>query len=582
MPNADAPPSALSGAEVRALQLEQILGGFGDGVCAFDHAWRFTYCNRAAEAYAGRAHEDMLGRIYWEVVPSALGSPLEAPFRKAMAERITIELEVASPLRPDAFVAVRAFPIDGGLAISFADITERRERLQRERDQAQRLELALSASGLGDWNWDPVTDLVTLSERAAAIFGIPHGPVMTWAQILDQVNPEDTAAMRAVVEHAFTDGSGYEIEYRITPPGSAGEIWVSSNARVEYGEDGRPIGLQGVVGDITRRKAQEAELRESEARFRAMANSAPALVWMTTAEGPIEFVNQAFADYAGKPVDELHGGAVWFDLLHPEDLPEVLRRRAESQQGGPDPYWNEARLRHFSGEWRWMRSSLRPRFDPANGAFQGYVGIAMDVTEIRAAEARQQLLINELNHRVKNTLATIQSIAHQTFREGTVTRTARALFTERLLALSTAHNVLTRENWESAELGDIVAEAVRPYDEPRAPRIRIEGAVARVAPHVALALSMAFHELATNATKYGALSVPEGRVALAWSIRADGRAAEIIWRESDGPPVAAPAAKGFGSRLLGHGLAAELGQPAALGFAPQGLVCTLTAPLAEG
>jgi PAS domain S-box-containing protein len=302
---------------------------------------------------------------------------------------------------------------------------------------------------------------------------------------------------------------------------------------------------------------------------------------MTTAEGPIEFVNQAFADYAGKPVEALNGGAVWFELLHPDDMADVIRRRTEALTSR-EPYWNEARFRHFSGEWRWMRSSLRPRFDPADGAFQGYVGIAMDMTDIRAAEARQQLLINELNHRVKNTLATIQSIAHQTLREGMVTRTARALFTERLLALSNAHNVLTRENWESAELADIVAEAVRPYDEPRAPRILIEGSVARVAPHVALALSMAFHELATNATKHGALSTPRGRVALSWSIHMDGRAVEIVWREAGGPPVEAPARKGFGSRLLAQGLTAELGQPAALVFAPEGVTCTVTAPLAEG
>jgi PAS domain S-box-containing protein len=566
----------------RERQLEQILDGFGDGFCAFDRDWRITYCNRAAEVYAGMTREAALGRIYWDAVPSALGSAFETAFRKAMAERTSVELEVPSAIRPGGFVAVRAFPIDGGLGISFGDITGRRLREQRERDQAQRLELALSASGLGDWSWDPATDVVTLSPRAAAIFGIPPGALMTWSQILTRVNPEDMVMARRAIEAAFAGRSGYEIEYRITPPGRDSEIWVMSRAQAEYGEDGEgaPLGLQGVVGDISRRKAQEAELRQSEARFRVMADSAPAPVWMTTAEGPIEFANQAFSEFAGIPTEQLVGD-IWAELLHPDDILNVATVRAKAAEG-PDPYWVETRVRHASGQWRWMRTSSRPRFDPADGTFQGYVGIAMDMTEIRAAEQHQELLINELNHRVKNTLATIQSIAHQTLKEGTVTRAARGLFTERLMALSTAHNVLTRENWESAELTDIIAEAVRPYDEAETPRIRITGPAVRVTPHIALALSMAFHELATNATKYGALSVPAGWVALSWSRHPERAAVDVVWRETGGPTVGPPTGKGFGSRLLGQGLTAELGQAAALTFDPAGLVCTFTAPLAEG
>ena len=558
-------------------RIGQILDGFGDGFVAFDQDWRVTYCNRAAEAHSGITREQVLGRIYWEVAPALVDSPLEAAFRRAMTEGVTVEVEIPSLFRPDSFLALRAFPIDGGVAISFADITERRQREQREREQAQRLELALTASGLGDWSWDPATDLVTLSCRAAVIFGIPPGAMMTWAEILALVNPEDAAALADAVDGALAGRTGYEIEYRITPPGRDAEIWVMSRAQAEFAEDGAPRSLQGVVGDITRRKAQEAELRESEARFRIMADSAPAPVWMTTADGPIEFVNQAFAEFAGRPPGELMGD-VWGEILHPDDIMAVVAERSKAVEG-PHPYSVEARVRHAGGEWRWMRTSSRPRFDAA-GRFEGYVGIAMDMTGVRAAEERQQLLINELNHRVKNTLATVQSIARQTLRDGVPSDVGRAHFTERLLALSTVHNVLTRENWESVELADIAAEAVRPYDEAQAPRIRIEGPAARLTPTTALALSMAFHELATNATKYGALSVPRGRVNLSWSSGSEGLV-QIVWRETGGPPVTPPAAKGFGSRLLGQGLAAEIGRPAVLVYEAAGLVCTLTAPLAD-
>ncbi len=560
-------------------QIEQILEGFGDGFCAFDHDWRITYCNRAAQTQAGISRAQAQGRIVWEAIPALAGGALEAACRRAKEQQAEVRFEAPSVLRPDLFLAFRVFPIDGGLAVTFGDVTERRRREQREREQALHLELALAASGLGDWSWDAATDQVTLSDRAAAIFGMAPGVVLTWSQILTRVNSQDVARATGAAEAAVAGRTEYEVEYRVTPRIGEAEVWLTLRAQPHYAEDGTPLGLRGVVGDITRRKAQEAELRESEARFRAMANSAPAPVWVTSADGPIEFVNEAFAEYAGKPADQLTGSGVWFELLHPEDIVDVQRERAKAIEG-PHPWSIESRVRHASGEWRWMRTTSRPRFDAA-GRFEGYVGLGIDVTDIRAAEERQQLLINELNHRVKNTLATVQSIARQTLRDGVSGRVARAHFTDRLLALSTAHNVLTRENWESAELADIAAEAVRPYDDPETPRITLEGPPARVAPSVAVALSMAFHELATIATKSGALSVAAGRVALVWTLCADGRGVDIVWRETGGPPVTPPKEKGFGSRLLGQGLTAEIGRAARLAYDPDGLVCTLTAPTAE-
>jgi PAS domain S-box-containing protein len=334
--------------------------------------------------------------------------------------------------------------------------------------------------------------------------------------------------------------------------------------------------LQGVVGDISARKAQEARLRESEARFRAMADSAPAPVWVTSAAGPIEFVNKAFLEFSGKPATELLGDG-WIGLLHPDDIAGVAERRAKARERS-EPYEFEARFKAAGGEWCWMHASSRPRFDEA-GAFQGYVGLAVDVTETRAAQVSQQLLINELNHRVKNTLSTVQSIARQTMREGLITRSAREAFTDRLLALSSAHNVLTQQAWESADLAEIIAEAVRPYDEPSRPRVLAEGPPARVAPRVALAVSMAIHELATNATKHGSLSADSGTVSLSWRRCADRRTLEILWVESGGPPVRSPERRGFGSRLLVQGLAADLGKPAVLTFGEQGLSCVLLVPV---
>jgi two-component sensor histidine kinase len=227
-----------------------------------------------------------------------------------------------------------------------------------------------------------------------------------------------------------------------------------------------------------------------------------------------------------------------------------------------------------------MLSRATPRVE-ADGQVVGMIGVMVDITDVRRAETHQRLLINELNHRVKNTLATVQSVVRQTVRgEGSVAE-IRETLTARLLALSAAHDVLTRENWEGAGLREVVDQAVRHYEPTGAPRFVVTGPPVRLPPKVALAISMALHELATNAVKHGALSCEGGRVEIGWSPGAAGEEAGLVleWRERDGPPVSPPKSTGFGSRLLKHGLAIEMGWPAELIFAPEGLKAILRARL---
>jgi two-component sensor histidine kinase len=191
--------------------------------------------------------------------------------------------------------------------------------------------------------------------------------------------------------------------------------------------------------------------------------------------------------------------------------------------------------------------------------------------------ARQGLLNNELNHRVKNTLASVQSIAVQTFGKDDSARAARRVFEDRLLALSRAHDVLTRTAWTAADLGEVVDRAMAPFADRG--QITWQGPEIPLASQPAIAISMALHELATNAMKYGALSVPAGRVAIAWE-HPDARL-RLHWRETGGPPVEPPAHEGFGLRLLKRGLAGELGGSVEMTFAHSGLVCDIDAPLRD-
>jgi len=192
------------------------------------------------------------------------------------------------------------------------------------------------------------------------------------------------------------------------------------------------------------------------------------------------------------------------------------------------------------------------------------------------AEQRQRLLINELNHRVKNTLATVQAIAFQTLKGEMPLAEARGRFEARLMALSRAHSLLTAQNWEGASLSRVVADSTE-YLAGEHGRFEISGEEVRLAPRATLALALAFHELSTNAAKYGALSSDGGTVSISWTV-AEG-ALRILWKESGGPPVAEPALRGFGSRLIERGLAGDLGGTAALAFEPDGLRCTIEAAI---
>jgi PAS domain S-box-containing protein len=346
-----------------------------------------------------------------------------------------------------------------------------------------------------------------------------------------------------------------------------------------FGESDSSVFL-GFIRDISDRFAVHAQLAASESRFRAMADSAPAPVWMTSAEGGITFANEAFAEFAGVEAEALLGDA-WIHMIHPDDIMGVGAKRAAARGApeGPRAYGFEARFLCGDGAYRWMVANARPQIDD-RGQFQGYIGMAMDMTETKAAEARQRLLINELNHRVKNTLASIQSIVRQTLRPDETPLQVRERLIERLLAMSAAHDVLTRESWEGAGLEEIVLQGVNPFIDDQDPgRITIAGPSLRVGASTALSLALAMHELSTNAVKYGALSTATGTVSIAWE-RGDDDQANLIWTERGGPPVATPSRKGFGTRLLDRGLAADLGGQPKLTFAVEGVRAVLPVRLA--
>jgi two-component system, chemotaxis family, CheB/CheR fusion protein len=213
-----------------------------------------------------------------------------------------------------------------------------------------------------------------------------------------------------------------------------------------------------------------------------------------------------------------------------------------------------------------------------DGKIIGVSKVLRDVSERQRAEKHREFLMTELDHRVKNTLASVQSIAMQTARHAASIEEFREAFDRRLMALAQTHNLLSQSHWTTASLRQILTPELLPYGQPR---FTISGDDVFLSPKQALALALGFHELATNAAKYGALSVPEGKVEVSWDVSPfeNRPILELRWAESAGPVVEKPRNRGFGSRLIERGLRSELDAQVALEFDPEGVRCVMRIPL---
>ena len=332
--------------------------------------------------------------------------------------------------------------------------------------------------------------------------------------------------------------------------------------------------------DLARARRNAANiLRESEARFRNMADYAPVMVWMTDADGSCTFLSKSWYEFTGQ-TPETGLGFGWLDATHPEDRLAAERAFRESN-ANIAVFSVEYRLRRHDGEYRWALDSARPRL-AGDGTFLGYIGSVIDIHDRWKAEEHRKLLLDELNHRVKNTLAVIQGVAKQTFKPNTNIVEARAAFDGRLAALASAHSLLTRGQWQRTPLNELADEALRASGADRS-RFRVSGPDIMLEPKQALSIAMAMHELVSNAVKYGALSHEAGFVELSWR-RIDGAdpQLELVWRERGGPAVKPPASRGFGSTMIERALAHELQGVARLDFQPDGVECVIRAPLRWG
>src|SRR5437763_7191246 len=277
------------------------------------------------------------------------------------------------------------------LALS-AGMAERGRAEEALRESEARINIATNAANLGLWLWNIRDDELWVTEKWRRLFGFAESEPVNFGQLLQVVHPEDRERMKQTVQAMLEHGGGgeHESEYRITRPD--GSIrWIAGYGGVELDDRGKPAFARGVSRDITKRKIAEDALRESEERFRTVANAAPVMIWMSGTDKACTFFNKGWLDFTGRKLEQELGNG-WADGVHREDFDrwrDIYGNSFDARQ----PFTMEYRLRRNDGEYRWVLDSGTPRFAP-NGTFLGYIGSCIDITERKRGEEKLRLVLD--------------------------------------------------------------------------------------------------------------------------------------------------------------------------------------------
>jgi len=460
------------------------------------------------------------------------------------------------------------------------DVTELREAEAAKRDSEERLAATYNAATIGIAEADADGRLLRVNDAICKMLGRSREQLLSMT-FFDYTQPQDAEEDRARYARLVAgELDSYVLRKRASRPDGT-TIYLDIHSSSVTNERGFRYGVR-VIQDVTVAKHLEDRLRESERHLRNLLEAMPAAVYTTDAEGHITFFNRAAVEMAGQTPQPGDLWCVTWRLFHPDGtpLPHDQCPMAIALKEDRPVRGAEAIAERPDGTRVPFIPYPTPLHD-ADGKLIGAINMLVDITERKQAENRQKTLIDELNHRVKNTLATVQSLAAQTARHATSADDLYRRLEARLLALSRAHDLLTQRHWEDAPLDLLVREVLFPISSDAAERVQIEGNSLDVSTRVALNLTMVLNELATNAAKYGALSTHQGCVSVRWekAPRQDGTSLVLEWREAGGPAVAPPMTRGLGSRLMERCIERDLGGTFALSFAPEGVACRISIPL---
>ena len=539
--------------------------------------------NDAYAAIAGHRHPDMLGRPAHEAWPEFsefLREVIDKVLGGASVSYRSKNLTANFDLGPRNFWFDLDFsPIaDGtgkpaGVLAIVADTTERvlAERAHREGEER----LRTLADGIAQFAWtaDDRCRVSWFNKRWYEYTGTQPGETegSGWHKVL---HPEDASRVIEKFARCCEAGEVWEDTFRLR--GADGSYrWFLSRAMPIRDDDGTIVRWFGTNTDIT--KEREAAAKNAELAT-IVSTSADAIISLSLA-GEILSWNPGAEKLLGYSAEEVVGLSE--AILFPEGHESEMEAKYARLIDGKSVHRDSVR-RHKDGSLVDVAVSAAPirRHD---GRIIGFSAVLQDITERKRADARMRLVTRELSHRTKNLLAVIMSMVRQTARLSNSVDTFQEEFVQRLHAMSASHDLLVAEDWAGASLKELIDAVLQPFGGNCAGAVEAQGPDTFLNAHAVQNIAMALHELATNATKYGAMSVPSGRVAISWNVAEEGehgRRLKFTWAESGGPPVKRPQRTGFGHIVVERVIRRALEADVSYRFEPKGVVWSISMPAA--
>jgi PAS domain S-box-containing protein len=543
--------------------------------------------NDAVRAMFGSVYDGPIGKPVAEVLPEAA-----AFYRRVIAHCY----KGASPsfrnellkLRRQGRVETAAFNLDFtpvldaegrclGVLLASHETTESLAAERALRRSEERLNLALGVSGMvGIWDMDLPTRRLAVDERFARLFGIDPQQAATGLDqsvFLSAIHDDDRARVEQDLEHAALSGEEFRSQYRVV--GGGYQRWVSASGRPVLGASGKLERFPGVVVDVTEQVETTAALAESEFRFQTLTETLPHIVWSCDADGRHDYFSHRWFEFTGLPAGPVPPDA-WEHLVHPDDWPRVQSRWAEALRTGAT-YDLEYRFRHRSGQYRWLHVTALP-FRNAQDRIARWCGTAEDIEDAKHSSIERELVAQELAHRIKNIFALFAGLLRLSLREHPELQPLAAPLEERVQALSRAHAFVQGSSSGAGSLQLLLARLLAPYSTDDG-RVAMTGDDVLLNESATTPLALIFHELTTNALKYGGLHHEGGNIRIALTHQdAD---LHVDWKETSAVPPAVRATAGFGSKLLRTAVESQLRGQLTHSWEPTGLRVELRLPISE-
>ncbi len=464
------------------------------------------------------------------------------------------------------------------------EITDRILTEQALARSEERLSLALSGSDLvGTWDWDVLNDLVAADDRTARIYNVDPlraGLGVPVEQFLNAIHPEDLGRVQAEIQTVLQNGGDFRSEYRVT--GADGVLrWIVASGRPRLGPSGQAERFPGLLVDVTEQRRAAEALAESELRFRTLTNAMPQMVWSTRADGYHDYYNARWYEFTGAPEGSTEGEG-WSNMFHPDDQERAWTAWRHSLETG-EPYQIEYRLRHHTGIYRWTLGLAMPIRDP-DGRIVRWFGTCTDIHDSKLIAEERELVAQELSHRIKNIFAVLVGIISLSARGRPDVKPFADELRERIFALGEAHDFIrprptTDGPTPEATMRGLIIRLLRPYGHDDGLPFEFLGDDLPIDDGVATPLALLFHELGTNAAKYGPLgTTSEGRVVVSGHVGAERY--HLSWKEISSRAVQEPPeTEGFGTRLVTLSVEGQLRGRIERIWEPDGLRVEIDLPL---